>query len=272
MATFQRSNLELWYDQRGSGRPVVLHTGGGGDSSMFGPAGYVDALLADRYRVVSYDHRGHGRSGAPPDRRGHATREYVEDLAALLEATGDRSCAVIGYSQGQDIAIAFAAAYPERVDALVGIGAVGAAGESKEWRTGAAAYAREHGMAAAMAGAAKAEHEPPPDWLVENLSSTDAETFAQLLEAPLDEDRGLWDDLAAVRAPALLVVGEHEEDDDEADPTPGLAGRNARTAAARMPDGRAEEIPGLAHLAVFWRTDLTLPVIRAFLSGAYPPQ
>lgn len=269
MPTFERSNLELFYDEHGSGAPVVLHTGGGGDSRMFGPAGYVDALVADGYRVICYDHRGHGRSDSPARRRDHATIEYVEDLVALLDHVGEPSCAIVGYSQGMAIAVTFAATHPERVGALVGIGAVGAVGESMEWRSGAAAQVREHGMAASIDEMATAEHEPAPAWLLENLSSTESETFALLIEAPLDDERELWDHFGQVRAPALLVVGEHEEDEEEHQPA-GVAGRNARAAAALIPNGRAEEVPGLAHLAAFWRTDLTLPLIRRFLAETYP--
>lgn len=125
VAVFERDGLKLWYGVTGSGPAVVLHTGGGGDSDMFGPAGYVDALLQGGYRVVCFDHRGHGRSEKPLRREQHRTREYVGDVVALLDTLGLEAAAIVGYSQGMHIAIALAATYPDRVAAVVGIGTVG---------------------------------------------------------------------------------------------------------------------------------------------------
>lgn len=269
MPTFDRGGVELWYEEHGGGPVVVLHTGGGGDSDMFHHAGYVDALVGIGYRVVCYDHRGHGRSGKPLRRDQHRTIEYVEDVVSLLDAVGADSAAIVGYSQGMQIAISLAATHPERVAAVVGIGAVGAADDPADWRIAAAEGVRREGMAASMRAIAALQHEQPPSWLIENLSTTDPEIFALLLEAELDDETTLWDRFGRVRAPALLVVGEDEEDEDGGEP--GIAGRNARTAAETMPDGEAFVVLGLAHLAIFWRTDLTLPRIERFLADRYPP-
>jgi pimeloyl-ACP methyl ester carboxylesterase len=265
---FQRNGVGLWYSVSGSGRPVILHTGGGGDSDMFGFAGYVEALAGVGYRVVCFDHRGHGRSDKPLSREQHRTIEYVEDVVGLLDALELTSAAIVGYSQGMGIAFALAATHPDRTAAVVGIGAVGAPDDPTDWRSAAAAFARERGMAAAMNGIAEYESEPPPAWFLENLSSTDPEIFALLLEAAQDDERQLWEHLPAVQAPALLLVGEREEDEDGVEP--GLAARNARQAAGLMPNAVAHVLPELAHLAVFWRSDLTLPVIREFLDRNYP--
>ena len=270
MTTFKRDGLDLWFEERGAGPPVVLHTGGGGDSDMFVAAGYADALVDAGYRVICFDHRGHGRSSKPLRREQHLTREYVEDVVGLLDTLGVQSAAIVGYSQGMHIAVALAASHPERVAAVVGIGSVGAADDSPEWRTGAAASVRESGMEAAMRAIADQENPKPPEWLIENLSATDDEVFALLLEAQLDDDKELWEFFPDVHAPTLLVVGENEEDEDDTDP--GAAARNARTATETLPHAQAHIVPGARHLAVFWRTDLTMPVICRFLSASYPAE
>lgn len=268
VAVFERDGLKLWYRLSGSGPAVVLHTGGGGDSDMFDAAGYVDALVRDGYRAVCFDHRGHGRSEKPLRREQHRTREYVEDVIGLLDTLGLGAAAIVGYSQGMQVAIALAATHPQRVAAVVGIGTVGTPGDSTDWRAVAAASTRTHGMAAAMNAIAEQEIETPPAWLLENLSSTDPEVFALLLEAALDDERTLWDYFPSVRSPTLLLVGEHEDDQEGAEP--GLATRNARRAAGLMPNAEARTLPALAHLAAFWRSDLTLPVILRFLHEEYP--
>lgn len=267
MTTFQRDGVSLWFTERGSGPPVILHTGGGGDSDMFVLAGYVDALVDGGYRVILYDHRGHGRSAKPLLRAQHLTVEYAADVVGLLDMLNLPFAAIVGYSQGMHIAVALAATHPERVAAVVGIGAVGGADDSSDWRTEAATAVRKNGMEASMRGIAAHERTPPPEWLIANLSSTDAEIFALLMEAQLDDEHALWDYLPKVTAPTLLVVGEAEEDDGEG--TPGIAGENARAAAHVLPNGEAYVVPELRHLAVFWRSDLTLPVILRFLRENY---
>src|SRR3954468_6774370 len=118
---FSRGGVALWYTVSGAGRPVVLHTGGGGDSDMFVSAGYTDALVNGGYQVVCFDHRGHGRSDKPLTREEHATSEepargeYVGGVVGLLDVFDVPTAAFVGYSQGMDIAIALAASHPERV-------------------------------------------------------------------------------------------------------------------------------------------------------------
>src|SRR5882762_10804457 len=48
---------------------------------------YQIADLANDYRVIAYDHRGHGRSAAPPRRRAYSLDHLAGDLDSVLEAT-----------------------------------------------------------------------------------------------------------------------------------------------------------------------------------------
>ncbi|WP_369182595.1 alpha/beta fold hydrolase [Streptomyces sp. Y1] len=70
------------------GRPgaptVVLAHGWTCSTAFWAP---VIRRLADSYRVVAYDQRGHGRSEVPPSRARYSTRALVDDLAAVLAAT-----------------------------------------------------------------------------------------------------------------------------------------------------------------------------------------
>ena len=76
----------------------------------------VAPLLKDHADVLVYDCRGHGQSDKP---NGPYTVElFADDLADLLDHVGWRSATVCGASMGGSIAIAFAAAYPDRVDSL----------------------------------------------------------------------------------------------------------------------------------------------------------
>jgi pimeloyl-ACP methyl ester carboxylesterase len=82
-----------------------------------------ESLAGPNQRVVSYDQRGAGRSSAPAD-ADFSLDAQVADLDAVRAAVGADTVNLIGQSWGAVIAGAYAAAYPERVDALVLIGAI----------------------------------------------------------------------------------------------------------------------------------------------------
>jgi pimeloyl-ACP methyl ester carboxylesterase len=259
MPTVRRGDVDLHYTDSGAGPVVLLHTGGCGDGRMWDQAGYTIELAG--YRILNLDHRGHGRSGKPASRSAHRLTEYVEDVIAVLDAARADRASVIGYSAGASVAYATAAAWPDRIGAVIGIGAVGPPHVDVDDDSLLIGRVREVGTAAVMQEFSDGEPEPAPDWLLDNLSTTDAEMFALLLEgwstAPTN-----WEILANVRAATLLVGGELEEQ---------CAETHLRDAARMLPHGEAAVVPGIGHLQVFWRTDLTLPVITGFVRRVWPP-
>ena len=108
---------------------MLFHTGGCGDGRMWAYAGYREALAGRRHLVL--DHRGHGRSDRPMGLAEHRLEEYVSDVLAVLDATGVEKVAFVGYSAGATIGYVLAAAHPERVTSLVGLGAVGQPGPAE---------------------------------------------------------------------------------------------------------------------------------------------
>ena len=79
-------------------------------------------LLSRRgYRMVGYDARGHGESGAPDDRSAYGYADLARDLGAVLDDRGVDHCVLAGHSMGAATAIRFALDHPERVAALVQI-------------------------------------------------------------------------------------------------------------------------------------------------------
>ena len=249
----RRAGVRLHYQDGGSGPAVLLHTGGGGDGRMWKLAGYTAALAG--YRTLVLDHRGHGGSDCPAGVPAHRLGEYVDDVIAVLDAAGVGTAALVGYSAGARIAYAVARAYPGRISAAAGIGAVGAPGDDASDGAQAAARVRAGEMRAAMEEIAAEEPEPAPGWLLDNLAGTQAEMFALMLEAWASEPTA-WADFPYVPCPALVICGENEEP---------AAADNAQLAAAAMPHGTAVVLPGLWHLQAFWRTDQTLPPLTSFL-------
>ncbi len=104
----------LYYEQAGSGMPVVLIHGGFLDDRMWD--GQFD-LVAQRYRAIRYDVRAHGRS-----RSDSVPFADEDDLRQLLDALDVHQAVIVGLSMGGRIAIDFALTDPDRVTGLVLVG------------------------------------------------------------------------------------------------------------------------------------------------------
>ena len=113
MPTIALDGVDLYYEEHGSGPPVLLIHGNGGVAELWNEV--VDGLAAD-HRVIVPDRRAFRRSVAesPKDIRIHA-----DDMAALLEGLNAAPATVVGWSAGGVIALHLAAKRPELISSLV---------------------------------------------------------------------------------------------------------------------------------------------------------
>jgi pimeloyl-ACP methyl ester carboxylesterase len=249
------AGLRLFYTQSGGGLPVLWHTGGCGDSTMWERAGYIAGLPG--YRHILFDHRGHGRSQAPPEMAGHRMSCYVADVVAVLDDAGIRRVVMVGYSLGAQVAYAVAAAHPERLAGLVGLDSVPGPAEQPTGLRDSAGAVMAQGTRAIIEQMASTESEPPPAWLLDHLCATEPAAFAGAYEA-FATAPPFWPGAGHLRVPALLLLGVGDGDQDW--------WARGQAAAAAMPDAAAVALHGMGHLQAFWRTDLSLPPIERFLA------
>jgi pimeloyl-ACP methyl ester carboxylesterase len=108
MPEVEANGVRLYYELHGEGDPVVLVHGSWDDASV-----WQLALpgLADSFRVLVYDRRGHSRSERP-DAQG-SVDEHGDDLAALMAATDFEPAHVMTNSYGGNIALRLAIRRPE---------------------------------------------------------------------------------------------------------------------------------------------------------------
>src|SRR5262245_26025082 len=95
---------------------LLLVHGFGGAKEDF--ADHVDAL-ARGHRVVSFDHRGHGASGAPGDADAYSFDRLAADVLEVADALEAERFFLLGHSMGGMVARRLVLAHPERVDAIV---------------------------------------------------------------------------------------------------------------------------------------------------------
>ena len=107
------SGGRVWYEETGAGDPVILLHGGAVDGRFF--RDNVPAL-AERFRVITMDLWGHGRS---PDRDGPFSLEsFATDTAELIERVAGGRAHVVGHSIGAAVALVLALRRPDVVDRL----------------------------------------------------------------------------------------------------------------------------------------------------------
>ncbi len=116
MAEVLVNGIRLHYEVHGDGTPLILAHGYGATLDMW--SDQVEPF-SQKYKLVIYDFRGHGRTEAPRDWRAYSADEYVEDQRQLMDRVGIESAYVGGLSMGGMIALQFALTYPERVKALL---------------------------------------------------------------------------------------------------------------------------------------------------------
>ena len=107
------NGIELAYERRGSGTPLLLVHGFPLDHHLWDE---VVPLLENTFDLIIPDLRGFGESSTVDST--NLLDDYASDLAGLLDQLGIQQAAIAGHSMGGYIALAFARLYPERVRGL----------------------------------------------------------------------------------------------------------------------------------------------------------
>ena len=122
-SSFDSDGVTIRYQVEGAGEPVLLIHGYRADGNMNWRFAGVNKRLADKYKVITIDNRGHGKSDKPEDPAAYG-KNMVLDQIRLLDHLGIESAHVAGYSMGGMIALRMLVDYPERVRsaAICGMG------------------------------------------------------------------------------------------------------------------------------------------------------
>jgi 3-oxoadipate enol-lactonase len=191
--------------------PVVLLSNSlGATRAMWDPQVPV---LAERYRVVTYDTRGHGTSPAPSGP--YTLDDLVDDVLALLDRVGARRAHVAGLSLGGMIALRLAAREPQRVHRLAVL-CTSAKADTQAFLDRAAVVRADGTGSIAPAVASRwltpahaAAHPDLVARLEAMIAGCDDEGYAACAEVVARMD--LRDDLGRITAPTLVVSGAEDQ-------------------------------------------------------------
>jgi pimeloyl-ACP methyl ester carboxylesterase len=114
LQAFDANGVKICYTVEGKGEPVVLIHGFSVNYQGQWALPGVTRELAKDYQVISFDNRGHGRSGKPHDPKQYGM-EMVEDVIRLLDHLKIKRAHVVGYSLGAFITLKLLTTHPDRL-------------------------------------------------------------------------------------------------------------------------------------------------------------
>lgn len=204
----------------------------------------VVPLLTAHADVLTYDCRGHGKSGRTKMK--FTLERFADDLANLLDQVNWPRATIAGCSMGGCVAQAFAGVYPDRVQALTLIDTTAWYGPTapKDWRERAATAATKGFQALSAFQATRwvsdAFREAHPEVIRANLDvflANDIDCYTATCEMLGDADLRHYQ--PALRMPTSVVVGEEDY------ATPAAMSEQIQKA---MPDATLSVLPNVRHL------------------------
>jgi pimeloyl-ACP methyl ester carboxylesterase len=255
--TIAVNGIEVAYERRGSGPPLVFAHGAAEDGRVWRPQ--LDAL-ADEFTVVAWDEPGAGRSSDVPASFGLA--DYADCLAAVVESLGLGPAHVAGLSWGGTVVLELYRRRPDLVTTLILV----------DTYAGWKGSLPEEEVRARVAGTQKTLAAPPEEFdptppglfaggppvefvpLLEAMSADvrPESLRTQLLVMAEADQRDL---LPFVAVPALLIWGEHDAR------SPMSVAREFERA---IPDAELVVLPGAGHLSNLERPELFNEAVREF--------
>ena len=230
MASFQSDGVEIAYWVTGEGSPVLLIHGFASNARVnWHDTQWVKTLADAGHRVISYDNRGHGRSGKLYEPAAYTADEMADDARRLLDHLDIPAADVVGYSMGARLTALLAIHNPDRVSHAV-LGGL------------AANMIRGLGGSETIAAGLKAE-DPA------SVSDPTARRFRAFAEQTGSDLKALAacmrgsrqsiepEALARIACPVLVVAGETDE----------IAGPVEPLVEA-IPDARGLTLPGRDHM------------------------
>jgi pimeloyl-ACP methyl ester carboxylesterase len=275
MPTINVDGLEMGYELRGEGPVVMLVAGTGAARGDWIPEA-VD-VLAERFTVLIYDHRGTGETGGTEGL--YSTRQFAADALGLLAALDIGSAHVMGHSMGGRVAQWMALDEPSRIRTLV-LASSGPGEFPGQFEDGrpmmrgiplrCALTIAEHGYHAwvehyiresMLTQRFQAEHKERADALVRRALD-DAPPVEDYLKHTIARQQHQTDErLSEITMPVLVVIGSEDQD------VGGTGNHFAQSEylANTLPNATFQILKGFQH-GFYWEAPQeTMGIIRDWL-------
>ncbi len=266
MPNLEVNGTSLYYEDTGpgsTGQTIAFMHGLLWSTEQFAPQ---VAALRDRYRCISWDHRGQGKSAA--DHRHCIGIELVwQDAVALLDRIAGGPVHLVGLSMGGFVAMRVAARSPERVRTLTLLETSADPEPLENVRRYRVLNAVVRVVGAKLLAGKVAPIMLGKSVLADPARKPDVERFTAIMTARKDiwratngvvDRAGCYDELAKITAPTQVLVG----DEDVATPRPKAERMVAAIAGAKL-----VTIPHAGHSSPVEEPTAVTAAIEGFLRG-----
>jgi len=230
MPSFDSDGIEIAYESRGEGKPILLVHGFASNGDVnWNLTSWIETLVGAGFRTIAVDNRGHGRSQKLYDPALYSARLMGADAVRLLDHLGIEKAVFMGYSMGARISAFAALDAPGRVAATIwgGFGINMIRGMRNTEEIIAALRARD---------LSDVTHPVGRQFRVfAEYTKSDLRALAACMAG--SRSMVSADELQLITAPVLVAVGDAD----------GVAG-DAGELAALLPHGEALVIPGRDHM------------------------
>lgn len=249
---------KIYYEVEGQGPPIILAHGATGNITFWTGYGYVDRLK-DKYSVILFDARGHGKSDKPHEVESYDYRLMVGDVIAVMDCVGVAKAHYWGYSMGGNTGLGMAIHCPERLFSIVLGGTSTEAPLDKSDEPGQTLKIFRRGVQEgvdrviehmrALAGSITPQYE-------ERLRGLDLQAMVAVLEYLNYQQPNLEKEVLEIELPCLFYAGEADED----------VHKFGKEMASKMPNVRYFSLPGLDHIGASDATEQIVPQVLSFLA------
>lgn len=246
------NGIQLAYDRRGTGTPLVLLHGYPLDHHLWDE---VAPLLEDSFDLILPDLRGFGESSTTDSF--YAIEDFASDIAGLLDELGIQKAAIVGHSMGGYVALAFARLFPQRVSGLGLVSSQAAADppERKDARYKSAAEVADKGIGSvveAMAPKFTADKKLQA-FARRSMERQQPAAYIGALKA-MAERVDSAPLLSSFEFPVVIIHG----DADQLIPID-----RAREVKAALPEARLVEISGAGHMPMMEDAQKTAQALKS---------
>ncbi len=260
MAFVENQGARIYWDEQGSGAPLLLIMGLGWTSHAWYR---TRPLLSAKYRTIAMDNRGVGRSDAPPGP--YSIAQMASDAAAVLAAAKVNTAHIFAVSMGGMIAQEFALQYPPKVRSLI-LGCTSAGGPE-------AVRADQAALQVLMTRSPNPDEftkaisrfiydrGTPPERIAEDTEVRrkwypTSDAYSAQLQAILAWEA--YSRIAKIAAPTLLIHGEKDQ---------LVPAENGKMIAARIPGAKLVLLPNASHIFITDQTEAAHAAILEFLGA-----
>jgi pimeloyl-ACP methyl ester carboxylesterase len=250
------NGLNMYYEIHGTGKPLVLIHGAFG--SIKTNFGNVLPAFAQINQVIAVELQGHGHTADIDRPLSH--EQLAEDVAALLNHLNIENADIYGYSLGGDVTVQLALKYPDLVRKII--------------FSGGPSY-HPDGFFTEFLESDKMMKPGRPwkeyyDSIAPNPS--DLPVIAKKIKEMTHAWNGVPDkDLQAIKAPALLIIGDSDIVRlEHVVKMFRLLGGGVPGDLVGIPNSRLAVLPGTTHSSLIERADWLLSMIREFLNTPMP--